>query len=285
MLRALLDKPKNVVAIARIPVMEAFVGIDVAFAKGKVSPLCVCTCEGGRLAPFPIHQSVLPGIPRGEGNRKSIDPAVVAAFALKVVEYLRAVEKCLGLEIRRIAIDAPSAPKADGLLRRMAEKALDCERIPCFTTPSVTEFANKRRQVEKHLGSGGSENRIPNANQLWMLVGFELFRGLEKEWECMEVYPQAAMKVLGAASIHKSKSDGARQQLRAVAQYTGWPEPFTDRYPSAIRELIRAPIHDAVDAYTCAWIASLGLEARIPLGSPPNDVIWVPKPRGPRKAV
>lgn len=237
--------------------MEAFVGIDVAFAKGKVLPLCVCTREGGRLTPFPIHQSVLPGIPRGEGNRRSIDPAVVAAFALNVVEYLRAVES-LGLEIRRIAIDAPSAPKADGLLRRLAAKALDCEGISCFTTPSVTEFVNKRRQVEKHLESGGSENRIPNANQLWMLAGFELFKGLEKEWECLEVYPQAAMKVLGAASIHKSKRDGARQQLRAVAQYTGWPEPFTDRYPAAIRELIRAPIHDAVDAYTCAWIASLG---------------------------
>lgn len=76
------------------------------------------------------------------------------------------------------------------------------------------------------------------------------------------------MKVLGAASIHKSKSDGVRQQLRAVARYTGWPDPFSDRYPSAIRELIRAPIHDAVDAYTCAWIAALGPEDRIPLGSP-----------------
>lgn len=132
------------------------------------------------------------------------------------------------------------------------------------------------------LEKGGPENRIPSANQLWMLVGFELFKCLEKEWECLEVYPQATMKVLGAALIHKSKTDGVRRQLMAVAQYTGWPEPFTDRYPSAIREFIRAPIHDAVDAYTCAWIAALGPEDRIPLGSPPNDVIWVPKLRSPR---
>ena len=163
------------------------------------------------------------------------------------------------------------------MLRRVAEEALDCQRISCFTTPSASEFARKRREVERYLQEGGTESRIPSANQLWMLVGFALFRRLEVEWECLEVYPHATMKALGAASMHKSKSEGVREQLRALAQYTGWPEPFEVRYPSAIRELIRAPLHDAVDAYSCAWIAALNPEDRTPLGSPPNDVIWVPK--------
>jgi predicted nuclease with RNAse H fold len=148
--------------------MEAFVGIDVAFAKGKALPLCVCTWESGRLTPFPIQQADLPDIPRGAGNRRSIEPTVVTAFAKNVVGYLRAVEVQYGLKIRRVAIDAPRGPKADGLVRRLAEEALDCERISCFTTPSVSEFANKRRQVEKHIKDGGAENRIPSANQLWM---------------------------------------------------------------------------------------------------------------------
>lgn len=256
--------------------MQAFVGIDVAFAKGKLLPICVCTWEGARLIPIPIRRADLPDIPRGAGNRGSIDPIVVAAFADNVAQYLHAVERQFGLKIERVAIDAPSSPKADGLVRRLAEQALDCRQISCFTTPSNLEFAKKRHEVEKFLKNGGAENRMPNANQLWMLVGFALFERLGEVWECLEVYPQATMKVLGAASIHKRKSDGVREQMRAVAQYTGWPEPFIERFPSAIKEVVRAPLHDAVDAYTCAWIAALNPENRIPLGLPPNDAIWVP---------
>jgi predicted nuclease with RNAse H fold len=257
--------------------MEAYVGIDLAFAKRKPLPICLCIWDSGRLIPLPTRRASLPDIPRGAGNRGSIDPNIVDVFASDVAEYLHAVEKHLGVRIRRVAIDAPSGPRAEGQVRRRAEEALDCERISCFTTPSASEFVRKRCEVEKYLRDGGAENRMPNANQLWMLVGFALFRRLEKEWECLEVYPQATMKVLGAASIHKSKNEGVRQQLRAVAQYTGWPEPSADRYPSAVTEFIRAPLHDAVDAYTCAWIAALPTEDRIPLGLPPNDVIWVPK--------
>jgi hypothetical protein len=256
--------------------MQAFVGIDVAFAKGKFLPICVCTWEGARLIPVPIRQADLPDVPRGAGNRGSIDPVVVAAFAKDVAQYLHAVERQFGLKIERVAIDAPSSPKADGLVRRLAEQALDCRQISCFTTPSNLEFAKKRHDVEMHLKNGGAENRMPHANQLWMLVGFALFKRLGEVWECLEVYPQATMRVLGAASIHKRKSDGVREQMRAVAQYTGWPEPFTEQYPSAIKRLIRAPLHDAVDAYACAWIAALERENRTPLGLPPNDVIWVP---------
>ena len=115
--------------------MKAFVGIDVAFAKGKPLPICVCTWESDRLTPFPIRGANLPDVPRGSGNRGSIDEVLVTTFVDKVAEYLYAIEKHCGLEIQRVAIDAPSAPRTEGLVRRLAEGALDCKRISCFTTP------------------------------------------------------------------------------------------------------------------------------------------------------
>lgn len=81
--------------------MQAFVGIDVAFAEGKVLPICVCTWEGTRLVPIPIRQADLPEIPKGGGNRGSIDPVVVAAFANNVAQYLHAVERHFGLKIEK----------------------------------------------------------------------------------------------------------------------------------------------------------------------------------------
>ena len=45
-----------------------------------------------------------------------------------------------------------------------------------------------------------------------------------------------------------------------------------------LKEIIRAPGHDAVDAYASAWIASLEESERTPLGTvSDNDVIWIPK--------
>jgi hypothetical protein len=130
--------------------VEAFVGIDVAFAKRKPLPICVCTWECGRLIPFAIHREGLPPIPRGAGNRLSINPFVVAAFATEVAEYLRAIEKYYRLEIQRIAIDAPSAPKKNGLVRRLAEEALDCAQISCFTTPSASVPEESRIEMAKY---------------------------------------------------------------------------------------------------------------------------------------
>jgi hypothetical protein len=40
---------------------------------------------------------------------------------------------------------------------------------------------------------------------------------------------------------------------------------------------VRAPLHDALDAYSGAWVASLAPQKRTAFGSPPNDVIWVPQ--------
>ena len=53
----------------------------------------------------------VPEIPRGSGNRATIDPFIVTSFASEVAKYLRALEGQFRLKIRRIAIDAPNAPR------------------------------------------------------------------------------------------------------------------------------------------------------------------------------
>ena len=84
---------------------------------------------------------------------------------------------------------------------------------------SAAEFEAIRNKVKTHLESGGAESRIPSANQLWMLVGFALFERLRKEWECLEVFPQAIAAVLEARAIHKRERAGVQAQLAAAARH------------------------------------------------------------------
>jgi len=203
--------------------MEAFAGIDVAFAKNKYLPISICIRRNEILEPLLLRkESLIP--PRGQGNAKTLNDDVVRKFAESTAKYMRDVERACGVAIRRIAIDAPSDPKADGLPRREAEKGLDKRGISCITTPDTRQFTAIRAKAQAHLLNGGEESSLPHANQLWMLVGFELFRRLRKEWECLEVFPQAIAKTLGSADIHKSKADGLLSQLLAAAHFTGWPK-------------------------------------------------------------
>jgi Protein of unknown function (DUF429) len=256
--------------------MEAFPGIDVAFAKRKRLPVCLCVWENSRLIPLQLSARGVPDPPRGRGNVASIDPPTVALFADEVVDYLRFLEKHFSVSIRRIAIDAPSDPKQECLSRRQAETAMDRLRISCFTTPNASEFEKICEKVKHHLRTGGLESRLPHANQLWMLVGFALFRRLRLEWECLEVYPQATMRVLGAASVYKFSSDGLCAQLLAVSRHTGWPDPPVRQPLQELKRAVRAPLHDGLDAYSSAWVAALDHPNLKALGCPPNDAIWVP---------
>ena len=115
---------------------------------------------------------------------------------------------------------------------------------------------------------------MPHANQLWMLVGFELFRQLREIWDCLEVFPQATVARIDASSEHKSKREGLRAQLRAVARLTGWPQPPA---PAGLFNLGYGSLHDKLDAYLSAWVAALKESERVPIGRPPSDVIWVPR--------
>lgn len=259
---------------------EAYAGIDVAFAKRKRLPVVVCVRRGGVLDPLPLRTALVRP-PAGEGNARILQGSTADAFAEQTVQYLRAIESGYRIRIRRIAIDAPSAPRRAGSPRRLAEAALDRRRISCITTPTEAEFASIRERGLAHLAQGGPEANLPGANQLWMLIGFALFRALGAQWECLEVFPQAIASVLGVAGVHKSRAHGLEAQLRSAARHTGWPRELqADEGAPAAKRLASIGFgsnHDRLDAYLSAWIASLDEAAREPFGEPPDDVIWVPR--------
>lgn len=254
--------------------VHAFVGIDVAFAKGKRLPVVVSCWENHRLKPIPLRKFTDHKPPAGQGNAASIAPKTLIDFVEAAALYLKAIEQKFRIGICRIAIDSPSDPKPSKVSRRSSELELDCRRVSCFATPSEKEFDVIRDKVRDHLARGGSESQIPHANQLWMLVGFELFKRLRREWECIEVYPQAIVCVLGAGARHKRHQDGLDAQFKACARYTGW----TDKEDmSCLQDAAFGSKHDRFDAYLASWVAALNENEREPIGVPPSDAIWVPK--------
>ncbi len=252
----------------------AYIGIDLAIAKNKRLPIVVVTWQGRRLVPADLR-SIAHKPPYGIGNARTVDKDAVRQYCEDAVTYIESVCKYLDVHPKRFAIDAPSAPRPEDILRRVAELAMDEARINCFTTPSKTDFEGIFSKVRDHLSNGGEENCLPHANQLWMVVGFELFKLLSKIAPCIEVFPQAIARVIGTGETHKSESGAALEQLGIAAQYTGWPsnQPEDTRFEN----IAFAPTHDKVDAYLSAWVAALEPEERIAFGNPPNDVIWAPR--------
>ena len=251
----------------------AFVGIDVACAKKKFLPISVCVMRNDRLTPLPLRE-VGARPPRGAGNVRALEADWRADFAAQTEIYLRDVERAFFVQLKRVALDAPSEPCPVGETRRRAERALDERRISCFTTPSVMGFESIVEKARAHLGAGGPENRLPHANQIWMLVGFALFRQLERTRPCLEVYPQATVALLGSSKLHKSSSQGLSEQTKAVGQRLGWNESEFER---VLTFSGFGKPHDQFDAYLAAWVASLEESEREPLGAAPKDVIWVPR--------
>lgn len=90
------------------------------------------------------------------------------------------------------------------------------------------------------------------------------------------MFPQAIAKTLGSADKHKSKADGLRYQLLAAAHFTGWPKA---EFKSSLKDIGYGSLHDKLDAYLAAWVASLDSEEREAIGIPPDDVIWIPRIR------
>jgi hypothetical protein len=259
--------------------MDVFVGIDVAYAKKKRLPLCVCKWQNGQLTPLRIPDFLKTNVPRGSGNKAALGPDAVERFANEVADFLEAWEKCDEFRIKRIALDAPSSPRPDKMNIRRAEAALGDLNISYFKTPSSKEFGEIKMKVLAHFARAGKESNIPSANKLWMLAGFALFQRLMQSWECIEGYPQATMHSLGVAAVHKSKPEGLRSQLQALLKRTRWLPSSYDKALSELKAIVRAPAHDAVDAYACAWLAALEEPSRIPLGSvAEGDAIWIPAP-------
>jgi len=255
-------------------VRNAYIGIDACFAKGKRLPISICTWRDGRLVPEPLRRLHLKP-PRGHGNVAVLDQSVVRCFAEEAKDYIVAACEALDVRPTRIAIDAPSAPRPEASARRAAERAMDVAGISCFTTPTASEFEAIRAKAQRHLQAGGPANRLPHANQLWMLVGFQLFEALASVAECIEVFPQAIVRVLGEGGVHKSKTGAVEAQLTAAARYTGWPGGANEEI--GFSEIAWAPGHDRLDAYLSAWVAALEEGDRVAFGEAPNDVIWVPR--------
>lgn len=107
-----------------------------------------------------------------------------------------------------------------------------------------------------------------------MYVGFRLFERLSVIAPCIEVFPQATVRAIGAGSVHKSKLGAVEGQLLQAAKYTGWPSGSDD---VSFGDIGFASSHDRLDAYLSAWVAALPESERIPMGESPEDVIWVPR--------
>src|SRR5688572_9399479 len=105
-----------------------------------------------------------------------------------------------------------------------------------------------------------------------MLVGFELFARLRREWECLEVYPQATVKRLDSKAPHKSRSGEVVRQLALACAQTGWTPTASGH---SLGSVAFGSADDKCDAYLAAWVASLDEGDRVALGSPPDDAIWI----------
>jgi hypothetical protein len=214
-------------------------------------------------------------LPEMPGNERIVDAAVREALARGVAEYLRAVEEGWGVRIARIGIDAPREPCPEGKGLRACEGSLRERGIFFIQTPSQAVFDRIPEDVAAHKRDPSVRKGLPHANRIWMLFGFDLFRVLSAEgWECLEVYPQATVRVIGAGERHKGSLDGVLEQLTAAAAHTGWPDPVS---VEALREIAFGSRDDCLDAYLAAWVAALDEADREPLGKPPHDTIWVPR--------
>jgi hypothetical protein len=253
---------------------DAFLGIDVAFAKNKVLPVSVCVRPLGRPVDILPLRVSFEKPPAGRGNVPALDEHVRRQFAEAVLAWIEKLGRDKRLKVRRIAIDAPSDYCRDASGRRAAERSLGERGISCFATPTEKEFEAKVQACRKFLASGGKPSRLPNANQLWMLVGFELFRTLSRWYECIETYPQAVVHELQCASQHKSTKQGLQSQILGAAKVLGI-SPTDMR--AKLLTMGFGSTHDRLDAFLSAWVASMDEGNRKAFGTPPDDVIWVPR--------
>ncbi len=252
---------------------KAYIGIDVSCGKSKRIAIVFAVKKQHRLVPLPvmhlIHQP-----PLGPGNSGVIIDDVCKAYAQSVYDYIQNVCSDLSLLPKCIALDSPLVPRISAIDYRVAERELNRAGISCYKTPSAEEFARIKQKAQVHLSAGGAVSIIPHSMQLWMLAGFEIARLLRESYPIIEVYPQATIRRLLPNVSHKSKQGVAEQQLNALSQYTGWPKAheFND-----IRAIAAGALHDKVDAYSAAWVASLPKEQREIYGDiSTNDAIHVP---------
>ena len=255
--------------------MEAYIGIDVSCAKKKRCPISICVKKDGKLVPLLLAKK-MPLPPRGFGNAATLIEENNIAYALAIKNYIVDVCRVHNLTPARIAIDAPLLPKGNNLKRRIAERELDSLKINYYATPSQSEFESIINRGKLHLKEGGEVNRLPHSMQIFMLAGFAIYQAVKNIASCIEVFPHATAKLLGTASKHKTKENQAYVQLHAMSKYTGWP-CLEDEWKT-VKDICSGDLHDKVDAYSAAWVASLDVEQHLVLGEPiVNDAIILPR--------
>jgi hypothetical protein len=251
-----------------------YLGIDVACASNKRLPICAVTL-GSKIEPLEIRWPLLRLIPRGRGNREITEVAPFRDAARDVARAIAQIAREMGWCIQRIAIDAPAAPPKAGA--RVSEAELGRCGLSSFRTPAEPDWAGIRETCIRHLDADGALARLPHANKIWMMFGFELFASLREESaaEVIEVYPFAIVRALLPSCEHKSMEQGYRAQLAAVAARTGW-DP--GRLEQRLKGSVSGSRHDRLDAFMAAWVASLPPGGRRPYGDAqqPDDSIWVP---------
>ena len=251
-----------------------YLGIDVACASNKRLPICAAAL-GDTVEPLKIPEHLLRLIPRGKGNREVTEVAPFRDAARGVARAIGQIAREMGWRIERIAVDAPAAPPNAGA--RASEDQLGRCGLSSFRTPAAPAWAGIRETCIRHLDANGVLARLPYANKIWMLFGFELFAALREEvaTEVIEVYPFAIVRALLPACEHKSTEQGYRDQLAAVAFRTGW-DP--GRLEQQLKGSVAGSRHDRLDAFMAAWVASLPPAGRRAYGDgqQPDDSIWVP---------
>lgn len=253
-----------------------FVGIDVACARKKRLPVCLAQLIGSRLEPVDPPPEFTRALPLGRGNEEIRNADPFKSAAVEVAETLVRGAKKYSWIILRVAVDAPAAPPKKG--ERASERALTECGLPSFQTPDEERWRQIREKCENYLRDGGALNRIPYANKIWMLYGFEIFKALRERggYEVIEVYPYAIVKTFLTDPPSKKTLDGYRRQLESVANATNWT-PIELEF--ALKHSVAGSNHDRLDAFMAAWVASLPKRRRRVYGNEndPDDAIWVPR--------
>lgn len=248
----------------------------MACARRKHLPLCIAFRDGRRLVPLQVPRSIAEQVPRGLGNAEIATSEPFRDAANEVGIALKKILSINSWNALCVAIDAPAAPPQR--VDRACETALSSMRLSSFFTPTVQHWTTIRESCAKHLQEGGVVSRLPYANKIWMLFGFQLFRTLRSlGFETIEVYPYAIVSRIGDVSFHKKTVQGYESQLNAIAARTGWsPSELHNRLKLAVR----GSKDDRLDALMACWVASLPESEREVIGdeNDPNDSIWVPKP-------
>lgn len=251
---------------------QLFIGIDLAIAKRKRVPIAACERVANKVKYVSLRETFI-APPSGMGNAGALDLSRRAEFVQQIIDWLSKLEEWSGNAITRVAIDAPASPCQEGNSRRLAEVVLDRAGISFFSTPTISQFEQIAFVAKKHLILGLPESRLPYANKIWMLVGFDLFAAIKRKWECIEVYPQAIVRHLGEGAIHKAKPAGFVAQCKAFGKVIECGENELEIW---LREASYGASHDRLDAMMAAWIASPETADRTAFGDGLNDSIWIP---------